>query len=70
MYFSEYVICCPHYNGFEFQNDFFGTHGPQPVKPGPRAAKPIGPPARRTSKIIIDRSKNYTYVNSLPSATL
>ena len=44
MYFSEYVILCPHYNGFEL-SDFFGTHGLGPVKPDPRAAKPIDPPA-------------------------
>ena len=31
-------------------NDFFVTHDLGPVKPGPRAAKPIIP---RTSKIII-----------------
>ena len=27
-----------------FLNDFFVTHGLKPVKPGPRAAKPINPP--------------------------
>ena len=46
-YSSEQVICCPHYNGFEFENDFFVTHGLGPGKPGPRAAKPITPAVRR-----------------------
>ena len=44
VYFSEKVICCPHYNGFEFENNFLVTHGLGPVKLGPRAAKPIIPP--------------------------
>ena len=52
------------------------THRLRPVKPGPRAAKPIPlpppPPSHTTVHLIYssDRSKNYIYVNSLPSATL
>ena len=32
-----------YYNGFAFYKDFFVTHGLGPVKPDPRAAKPITP---------------------------
>ena len=44
VYCSEYVICCSHYNWFDFYNDFFVTHGLGPIKRGPRAAKPMPPP--------------------------